>query len=343
MKSIANLLATFRQHDIVDDAACERLANATPGAAWVSALQAFAAWVAALLLASAFGLLGATMMFGQFLVFAFILVSAGMTLFVAYRDSHFLGHLALGLSVAGQVLFAMSWTARHSDNMLFINAVLALALTVPRTSLLHRIVCLVMAGWFAYVRFFPAAFGLLGLALTALAVALWLARRDWAVHPRADYIVALAHAASFGGLALLLVFHAGFFTDNWRFLHKEIDYYGTYALGAALVWLATVGWLIRGLSQREQVLLALAAVVIAALGYVAPAMLLCLALMLATFHACQRAWLVKSVMGAWFFLGIFYYSLHATLLVKSAMLAGAGVAFLALRWLIVHQLKKEVA
>jgi len=343
MKTIANLLATFRQHDIVDDATCERLAQAAPGAAWISALQAFAAWVAALLLASAFGLLGGTMMFGQFLVFAFILVSAAMAIFVAYRDSHFLGHLALGLSVAGQVLFAMSWTHRHADSMLFINAALALALTVPRTSLLHRTVCLLMAMGFAYVRFFPAAFGLVGLALTALAVVLWLARRNWAVHPHADVIVALAHAASFGGLAVLLVFHAGFFTDSWRFLHPQIDYYGTYALGAALVWLATAGWLIRGQVGREQTALALAAVVIAVLGYVAPAMLLCLALMLATFHACQRTWLAKSVMGALFFLGIFYYSLHATLLTKSAMLAGAGVAFLALRWLIVHLLKKGIA
>jgi len=344
MKSIANLLATLRQHDIVDDATCERLANAAPGAAWLSALQAFAAWVAALLLASAFGLVGG-MMFGQFLVFAFVLVSAAMAIFIAYRESHFLGHLALGLSVAGQVLLAMSWEHQDGDKMFFINAALALALTVPRTSQLHRTVCLVMAMGFAYARFFPSAFGLVGLALTALAVALWLARRDWAVHPHADAIVALAHAASFGGLAVLLVFHATLFTDSWGFwryglLRHEMNYYDTYVLGAALVWLATVGWLIRGPGQREQAWLAVAAVVIAALGYVAPAMLLCLALMLATFHACQRAWLVKSVMGALFFLGIFYYSLHVTLLTKSAMLAGAGAVFLALRWLIVHTLKE---
>jgi len=115
-------------------------------------------------------------------------------------------------------------------------------------------------------------------------------------------------------------------------------YYGFYKWAAALVWLASAGWLLRALPRREQIVLAAAAVVVGALSYGAPAMLLCLTLTLATFYACQRDWLVRSVAGAWVFLGLFYYSLTQTLLIKSATLAAAGAALLALAWVIRHRL-----
>jgi len=103
---------------------------------------------------------------------------------------------------------------------------------------------------------------------------------------------------------------------------------------ALLVWLATAGWLLRQVSGRAQAGLAMAAIVIGAVGFYVPAMLLFFALMLATFHACQRAWCSAALVLLWLFLGQFYYSLNQTLLAKSAMLAVAGLALLALGWLI---------
>jgi len=351
MNTVAHLLAAFKEHDIADEAACQRLANLAPGAAWLTALQALAAWLAALLLTAAFTLTG-EMVFGQFLVFAVVLIVAGMALFWRQRDSAFVNHLALGLSVAGQALLAFAWMDEWRNSDLLASAVLALALTIPRTSLLHRSVCLVMAAGCGVYSVLPRyadwlgasgvleAIGWLGVVLVAGASALWLARRQWAVHPRADYLAALAHSATFAGLATIWVFHG--FANNFHFrVDDALTHYGAYKWGAVLAWLATAGWLLRGLSRREQTVLAMTALVVGVLGYGAPAMLSCLTLTLATFHACQRVWLAASVAGAWFFLGLFYFSLTQTLLIKSATLAAAGAAMLAFAWVIRHRLKEH--
>jgi len=295
-----------------------------------------AAWLAAFLLAVAFFLLE-----GSSLFFAVILIAAGMALFWWQRDGAFVNHLALGLSVAGQLLLAFVWVDESRDTHLFASAALALALTIPRTSLLHRSLCMMMAvgcGLYSLYSVLPRYFlewaGWLSVAFMALATALWLARRHWVVWPKTGYVAALAHSTSFIGLAIFLVIqHYGDL-----FYGGELTYYGFYEWAVPLVWLATAGWLLRALPRHEQIVLAAAAVVMGALGYGAPTMLLCLTLTLATFYACQRVWLVVSVAGAWVFLGLFYYSLAQTLLIKSATLAAAGVALLALAWLIRYRL-----
>jgi len=197
---------------------------------------------------------------------------------------------------------------------------------------------MVMAvGWCLYSlqpRYFLEWAGWLGVGFVALATALWLARRHWVVWPKAGYVAALAHSASFIGLAICWI--QPYVGDI--FYGGELTYYGFYGWAAALVWLASAGWLLSALPRREQIVLAAAAVVVGALGYAALAMLLCLTLALATFYACQRVWLVVSVAGAWVFLGLFYYNLTQTLLIKSATLAAAGAALLALAWLIRHRL-----
>ncbi|KXU39253.1 hypothetical protein AXE65_09255 [Ventosimonas gracilis] len=331
---VPHLLATFRAHDIADEAQCQRLANLAPGAAWLTALQALAAWLAALLLTGAFFVLD-----GPLLFFAVVLIAVGMALFWRQRDSAFMNQLALGLSMAGQLLLAFVWADESRDAHLFASAVLALALTIPRTSLLHRSLCMAMAvgcGLYSVPdRYFLDWAGWLGVVFVALATALWLARRHWVVCPQAGYVAALAHSASFIGLAIFLL--AQHYVGD-LFYDGKLTHYGFYQWAAPLVWLASAGWLLRALPRREQIVLAAAAVVVGALGYGAPAMLSCLTLTLATFYACQRDWLVRSVAGAWVFLGLFYYSLTQTLLIKSATLAAAGVALLALAWLIRYRL-----
>jgi len=336
------LLATFRAHDIADDAQCQLLANLAPGAAWLSASQALAAWLAALLLTAAFALAGGAELA---LFFAVILITVGMVFFLQQQDFVFANHLALGLSVAGQLLLAFVWVNESRDIYLFASAALALALTIPRTSLLHRSLCMMMAvgcGLYNVYSVLPRYFlewaGWLGVVFVALATALWLARRHWVIWPKTGYVAALAHSASFIGLAIFLVVQR-YVGDP--FYGGKLTYYGFYKWTALLVWLTTAGWLLRALPGREQIVLAAAAVVVGALGYAAPAMLLCLTLTLATFYACQRVWLVVSVASAWVFLGLFYYNLTLTLLIKSATLAAAGAVLLALAWLIRHRLGEQ--
>jgi len=348
INTVSHLLATFKEHDIADESQRQRLANLAPGAAWLTALQALAAWLAALLLTAAFTLMGG-MVFGLYLFFAVVLIAAGMALFWRQQDSAFMNHLALGLSVAGQALLAFAWMDEWRNSDVLASAVLALALTVPRTSLPHRSLCLAAAagcGVYSVLHRYAdwlgpsgvlEAIGWLGVALVAGASALWLARRQWAVHPRADYLAALAHSATFAGLAIIWVLHGSANRFHFRF-DDALTHYGFYKWGAVLAWLAIAGWLLRVLPKPEQTVLVVAAVALGALGVGAPAMLLCLTLTLATFHACQRVWLAVSVAGAWFFLGLFYYSLTQTLLVKSATLAAAGVVMLAFAWVIRHRL-----
>jgi len=109
--TVTHLLATFRAHDIADEAQCQRLANLAAGAAWLTALQALAAWLAAFLFTVAFLFLG-----GPTIFFAVVLIAVGMALFWWQRDSAFMNHLALGLSVAGQLLLAFVWVDESSDN-----------------------------------------------------------------------------------------------------------------------------------------------------------------------------------------------------------------------------------
>jgi len=112
INTVTHLLATFRAHDIAKDAQCQHLANLASGAAWLSASQALAAWLAALLLTIAFYLQWGPRS-EPALFFAVVLIAVGMALFWQQRDSAFANHLALGLSVAGQ-LFAAP-LAVHGD------------------------------------------------------------------------------------------------------------------------------------------------------------------------------------------------------------------------------------
>jgi len=249
--------------------------------------------------------------------------------------------MALGLSIAGQLLLLERFFA--GEPRLMPGMLVAAALAAwPRTSQLHRIACMVLALWFGFYRTFDTYPVLLALVLMALAVALWLLRRRWSVSPQAVYVAALAHAATFMGLALLAWSHAHPFMHPLFSPKDTIGWYRLYVWGAALVWLACAGWLTRDLAVRQRICLIGAALVLAVIGSSAPALLLCLALMLATFHACQRAWFALSLLCAWVFLGLFYYSLHQSLLLKSATLGAAGAALLALGWLA-RRWKKEGA
>jgi len=342
-QTVPALLAVFAQHRIVDDAQRQTLAAKVPSATWLSILQALAAWLAALSLTSAFALIGA-MAFELYFLFGVGLIAAGLALFWRNRDAtstgEFSAHLALGLSVSGQMLMAFAWRFEHGSDALglLLSAALALALTIPRTSLLHRSLCWIAALACAYHPFYPSMLGLFGWGLTALSVVLWLTRRHWVKHAQAAYVTALAHGATVMGLAAIMMFDADtspMRRGNFLYGHGAGVDYSAYIVSAVLVWLATSGWLwLRVLPKRERLTLALAAGGVAALGAGAPSMLLCLALMLATFYACQRVWLVISLASGWLFLGLFYYSLHQELWLKSATLAAVGAAVLALGGLL---------
>jgi len=79
--TVASLLVTLEQRGIADANQRKALADLTPTVPWIAALQALAAWVAALLVAGAaagFGSLGAA---GGRSVVAVLLIGAALWLF----------------------------------------------------------------------------------------------------------------------------------------------------------------------------------------------------------------------------------------------------------------------
>jgi len=329
----ADLLALLRERNIADEAQCQALGEAMPGPLWLTSLQALGAWVAALLVS--LGMMVGGLMSEAPGVFATLLIGAALWLFHAYRHSPFADQMALGLSLAGQLVLASAWGLKGHEENYLLNMLIAMALAAwLRTSLLHRSACLVIAIWCIYHDFFQYWPQWVALFLTALAAVLWLARRYWAVWPQAPYAAALAHAVTLSALVALWLFHIGYLTGMPLFrLRGQISAYHLYPWGVALAWLACTFWLARALPWAQRRWLLGVALALAAIGWRAPALLLSLSLMLATFAACARAWFAATLLCAGLFLGIFYYSLEQTLLLKSATLAGAGLAFLGLGWL----------
>jgi len=328
--TVASLLASLQQYDIADAAQRQRLAELAPSAAWIVCLQTLAAWLAALLMTGAFAF--GTLASRSQWPFGVVLIAVAMGLFWRWRTATFPNQLALALSLAGQGLVAFGLDALDYEQGRLVSLVLAVALSLPRTTLLHRVSCLLAAIGAAYSLVSASSVALMvtGLAGVTVAVALWLSRRHWAGWPQAGYWVALAHSSTVTGLVMLLAQAESGTYRSFGLSGHHIANYRVLVLGTVLLWLACVAWLVRELPERERRWLTVAAVLVAALGYGAPGMLACLALMLATFHACQRTWVAVTLVGAVAFLGIFYYSLHQSLLMKSATLAGIGVLLLVL-------------
>jgi len=331
---VSELLTILAQHGIADEPQCQQLAEEASSVPWLAALQAIAAWFAALFVAFfALGLSG-----GNGSVLGIIFIGVALWLFWMQRSSPFASHMALGLSLGGQLLLLYKGRFLEGQATLLQGAVVAALLALwPHTSRLHRIVCMVLALWLGCYQALTKPYpGIMLWLLMALASLLWLTRRQWCVWHRAAYLGALAHASSFLALALLLWLHSQSLTLVRFFLPSlQQDHlaYWVYTRGTALLWLACVLWLTRSLAVSQRLYLLGAAVVLTILGMRAtPSLLLCLTLMLATFHACQRAWFALSLLSTFGVLGLFYYSLHQTLLFKSLSLGAAGLAILLLGW-----------
>src|SRR5690606_39511346 len=101
-----------------------------------------------------------------------------------------------------------------------------------------------------------------------------------------------------------------------------------YPLGAATLLLGVALWLVRGQSLVRVAAVGIACLVVGALGWAAPGLLVAGALWLALFAACERLWCVLAGLAATLYLGDLYYSLHISLLHKSVVLALIGSAFL---------------
>lgn len=344
-------LAQLAAHGILDERQHADLSSKAPPPAWLNILQAFAAWIASIFILGSFlsplmwgGNSGLAQGIG-----AALLIGAALALF-RKKDGTFFTQVALAFSLAGQALLVNALTGdrlfffNHDDAFLYCALFVSAAMAVPRATPLHRAVCTLLAlaclTWLIGPGQAQEAFGVL---LAAAASALWLRRRDWAAHRHAPYWQALAHATTVLSFAVAWLLGT---RSSARFGFSIDDLLGDgqasltlldalplslYTLGAVAVLAGTTVWLSRALAPPRRAALVGCAIVLGLVAHSAPGLLICTAMALATYHACQRVWFALSLACAVLLLGEFYYSLHVSLLMKSAALGASGCLLLCLR------------
>lgn len=318
-----------------------------PESPWyVRVMLGIAGWIGAGFLLSFVGV--AFAFITQDAGYAFVLGAAccagALALFRGFEGNDFAEQFGLALSLAGQMLIIIGLAQfLKPENPPFYFAVAAtqVALALAVTNFLHRAlaaggaaVAVALAADQLSLHGFAAPFVCLGLAKV------WLEPKRWACGGR------LWRPIGYGlVLALLLVETFGLFgTARWLGVAEEpagwIALHGAFpgrALTAAvLVWVAVT------LAGREDLLhwgrIALsaagAAILFGLLSLEAPGLASAVLVLLLGFAAANRILAALGILSLLGFVTHFYYSLHASLLEKSGLLAATGLCLLAAFFLL---------
>ena len=340
------LLLCLREHGILSAEALQDLetrAFRVPG--WLAALQGIAAWIAASMMIIAF-----LMWFSRDFSGIYGTLLLGTALFLFYRKERvFFAQLALAFSIAGQAMLALAF-GEDNDNLFYlIGALVAAVMTLPRSTLLHRSLCSLLA--LGYLSLWVFLFSdharlvdglprleLLGVLFAALSIVLWLSREIWTVHKQAVRFKALAHAATLMSFCVMTLFCILQSLPDYD--RKDLGQITTYSCGAAFLFFAVCFWLSRQLPLAQRASLGVAALLLAVAAFSAPWLLVCASVSLVTFYACHRGWFVFSLIAAVLLVGQFYYNLELTLLAKSGVLTMSGGVLLALRLVLKNRGEK---
>jgi hypothetical protein len=324
------------------------------GSPWfVRLMLGIAGWIGALFL---LGFVGVALSFiidnaASAMTAGAICCAGALALFRSFDGQDFVEQFALALSLAGQALLVIGlgqiFKLDSPTLYLAIAAVEgALAIAIPNA--LHRV--LSAAGAAVALALCIDQLGLHGIAAPLLCAALalvWLDPARWAAGGR------LWRPIGYGLLLALLIVECFRLFDaralfgsaketSWMAVHGPLI--GRALSAAVLVWAAAT------LSGREgdssgsrTVLLAVgAALLIGLLSLLAPGLSTALLVLLLGFAAGSRLLMAMGIVGLLGFTAHFYYSLHATLLVKSGILAVTGLCLLAAA-LLLRRLAPAVA
>lgn len=310
---------------------------------FVRVMLGIAGWIGALFLLAFVGV-GFTFVVksatAAFVVGAGICAGAAV-LFRAVPKNDFMSQFGLAVSLAGQALmiFALVQWFGHS----FTAAALAIALQqallfVLVPNFIHRV-------WTSWTGAYAAVYALGDAGLQAFAPAAvtfgflwpWLAELD---RPRRGELL---RAAGYG-LALAAVQTAVMHGSLWAVWlaglgarqalgGEALSWLGNLASGLVLVW-AVLRLLKRegvGLDAAQGRIALAGAGVLALISLEAPGVGPAAAILVLGFANGNRVLAGLGILALLGYLSHYYYALHATLLEKSALLAGAGLALLAAR------------
>ena len=330
-----DFLARLAGLGVLDAERAREMAAATPAPWWLATLQGLAAWVASLLIMSSF--FAPLLLVGEGPlsrgVAGTVLLGAALWLF--RRGHPFTAQMGLAFSLAGQALVVSAFAGDLDGSVSFrilwlVGLLVATGMFLAPATQLHRVVCaLLMSGHLGALIGPGNPLALYAVALAALAVGAWLVRGRW-TPGQAQRIKALTHAATLGALAAALF--VGTIASPSIAGTTELPNPAVFPAGISLVLLAVAAWLTRHGTVAFRLVSLGAALLFVVAAWRAPGLIAAAAVLLAVFHACHRAWAVLALLAALLYLGEFYYSLHATLLVKSGALAATGLLLLGLRY-----------
>jgi hypothetical protein len=321
-----------------------------PDSPWyVRVMLGIAGWIGALFLLGFVGAALAFVMEGAAIaiVIGAACCGAAFALFRIFDGNDFAEQFALAVSLVGQVLLIIGFTefleATGPAFYLVIAATQAgLALAVP--NFLHRL--LATSGAAVALALAINQMALHGLAAPLLCAGLalvWLDPKLWAGRG------ALWRPVGYGlVLALLLVetfrlFGAEYWLGQGRETAGGLALYGPLAgralTAAVLVWAAVALSRREGFAPADPTALSVAgaAILFGLLSLMAPGLASATLILLLGFAAGNRLLAALGILALLGFVAHFYYSLHASLLAKSGILAVTGLGLLAAHFVLARR------
>jgi hypothetical protein len=271
--------------------------------------------------------------------------AAAVMIFRAAPKSDFMAQFGLAASLAGQVLLfygVSQWFPRSFTSAAALLAVQSAVMFFLIPNYLHRVLCAWgCASALLWLMVDAGGFALAPAAVTAAVVWVWLAEFDFGRHG------ALLRAAGYGlafAALQIVVLHG----DLWRIAMGSFGH--VQAQWPAGVWLghaasaAVLLWAVFRLLRREGLLLgsgqgrvAIAgALILAIVSLKAPGVGPTVAILIVGFANGNRVLAGLGIAALLGYLSHFYYSLSATLLVKSGVLVATGLTLLVARMLMRH-------
>jgi len=322
------------------------------GAAWyIRAMLGAAAWIAAVFLLVFIGMaMKELVRTNPAKIATGLVVCAGAAVMLRVFTGPFVGQLGLALSLTGQALFAFGMLNLFDHGRLpgatpmFVVAALEVLLVIAVPNVVHRVICTIGAVLALAYGFWGAGLGMLGLPLAAAAfvvVELDVARlARWPrLYPAIGVGLALAIAA------ILPVQVAGDEFYFWRARERDLLFgprfadatMGVVFFGASL-WLVAKAGVARGTSAHFAALAGALALALVSVGV--PGLSAALLILLIGFATSQRLLSGLGTLALLAALARFYYTLSATLLVKSAILLATAAVLLAF-WAVLRRAGKE--
>lgn len=313
---------------------------------YVKALLAFSGWLAALFL---LGFIGAGLYFiiqnsGASFITGSVMIGGAFAI-LRMPKNEFFEHLALAMSLAGQVLVmsAIFDITKRNDEMAWVLvALLQVSLAVVMPNFVHRVLSSFIAA-FA----FSMALASMGAPYVFSGVVMFLAAWLWLNEFRYPQHMRKIRAIGYGLVLSLIQLKGtslfGLGIMGWIFGRNQSEswvqpWMGEVLAGAValyVVWQLLQRWG-QAISGRLAITALLGTLLLCAVSMEARGITVGMVIMLLGFAGGNRVLLGLGIVSLLFYLSSYYYLLDATLLVKAQTLLIVGLVLLAVRWLMLR-------